>query len=135
VQRRCDMAAPRRTFGAAALLTALCWAGAPAAGAADSPARAATATAAAASAAPMRTLRYAFRVAETGFDPAKISDLYSRTVTGNLFEALYHYAYLASPARIKPLTAAALPEISADFRRFTIRLRPTIQPSRASAAS
>lgn len=126
------MAAPRRTFGAAALLAALSWAGLPAAGAADSPdspasaATAATTAAAAASAAPMRTLRYAFRVAETGFDPAKISDLYSRTVTGNLFEALYHYAYLASPARIKPLTAAALPEISADFRRFTIRLRPGI---------
>lgn len=120
------MAAPRRHFRAAALLAALCWAAVPGAGAADSPASAATATAATASAAPMRTLRYAFRVAETGFDPAKISDLYSRTVTGNLFEALYRYAYLANPARIMPLTAAALPEISSDFRRFTIRLRPGI---------
>jgi ABC-type transport system substrate-binding protein len=73
-----------------------------------------------------RTLRYAFRIAETGFDPARISDLYSRTVTGNLFEALYHYAYLAEPAKIQPLTATAMPEVSADFRRFTIRLRPGI---------
>ena len=77
-------------------------------------------------AAPQRTLRYAFRVAETGFDPARISDLYSRIITGNIFEALYHYDHLARPARVKPLTAAALPEASADFRRFTIRLRPGI---------
>jgi len=77
--------------------------------------------------APAKTLRYAFRVAETGFDPARISDLYSRTVTANLFEGLYHYDHLARPARIRPLTAAALPEVSADFRRFTIRLRPGIR--------
>ncbi|MFY8083907.1 MAG: hypothetical protein ACOVN7_09270, partial [Rubrivivax sp.] len=31
-------------------------------------------------AAPPKTLRYAFQIAETGFDPAQISDLYSRTV-------------------------------------------------------
>ena len=30
--------------------------------------------------APKKVLRYAFPVAETGFDPAQISDLYSRTV-------------------------------------------------------
>ena len=116
------MASPRSACGAAVLLAALCCAAVPGASAAENPASATTA----ASAAPVRTLRYAFRVAETGFDPAKISDLYSRTVTGHLFEALYHYDHLARPVRIKPLTAAALPEISADFRRFTIRLRPGI---------
>jgi hypothetical protein len=36
-------------------------------------------------------LRYAFPVAETGFDPVKLSDLYSRTVTGHIFESLYCY--------------------------------------------
>ena len=75
---------------------------------------------------PPKTLRYAFRVAETGFDPAKISDLYSRIATAHMFEGLYQYDHLARPARVKPLTAAALPEISADLRRFTIRLRPGI---------
>ncbi|MBC7729490.1 MAG: bicyclomycin resistance protein [Microbacteriaceae bacterium] len=73
-----------------------------------------------------RTLRYAFRVAETGFDPARISDLYSRIITGHIFEALYFYDHLARPVKIKPLTALAMPEVSADFRRFTIRLRPGI---------
>ena len=47
---------------------------------------AATAVPAQESVAP-KVLRYSFRVAETGFDPAQISDLYSRTVTANIFEA------------------------------------------------
>jgi hypothetical protein len=36
-----------------------------------------------------KVLRVAFNAAETGFDPAKISDIYSRTVTPHIFEALY----------------------------------------------
>ena len=73
-----------------------------------------------------KVLRYAFRVAETGFDPAKLSDLYSRIITAHLFEGLYGYDYLAEPAKIKPLTAAGLPEVSADFRVFTVKLKPGI---------
>jgi ABC-type transport system substrate-binding protein len=73
-----------------------------------------------------KVLKVAFRVAETGFDPAVISDLYSRTVTPHIFEALYSYDHLARPAKIKPLLAAALPEISADHRTWTIKVRPGI---------
>ena len=73
-----------------------------------------------------RVLRYAFPAAETGFDPARISDLYSRIVTGHIFDGLYKYDYLARPFLLKPNTALALPEASADFRRFTVRLRPGI---------
>ena len=36
--------------------------------------------AAAAAPAPPKVLRYAMKVAETGFDPAQISDLYSATM-------------------------------------------------------
>ena len=35
-----------------------------------------------------KTLRYAFRSAETGFDPAQISDIYSRIVTGHIFDEI-----------------------------------------------
>ncbi len=70
-----------------------------------------------------KTLRYAFPSAETGFDPAQISDLYSRTVTAHIFDSLYSYEYLTRPARIKPLAAAALPDVSADFRVFTFPIR------------
>ena len=82
--------------------------------------------AAGAAGAPPKVLRLAFNSAETGFDPAKISDLYSRTVTPHIFEGLYQYDHLARPFRIKPLTAAAMPEVSADFRTWTVRIRPGI---------
>jgi ABC-type transport system substrate-binding protein len=75
---------------------------------------------------PVKTLRYGFPVAESGFDPAQISDLYSRTVVANIFEAPYTYDFLARPVQLKPCTAAAMPEVSDDFRVFTIRIRPGI---------
>ena len=77
-------------------------------------------------AAPKKVLRYAMRVAETGFDPAQLSDLYSSVMASNIFEALYEYEFLARPVRLRPATAAALPEASADFKTFTIRIKPGI---------
>ncbi|MFZ5547799.1 MAG: ABC transporter substrate-binding protein [Pseudomonadota bacterium] len=80
----------------------------------------------AAAAQPLKTLRYAFPIAETGFDPAQISDLYSRVIAGNIFEAPLSYDYLARPAKLIPATAVALPEVSADYKTFTFRLKPGI---------
>ena len=82
--------------------------------------------AAAQDAAPKKVLRVAFNTAETSLDPVQISDLYSRSITPHIFEGLYQYDHLARPARIEPLTAAALPEVSPDFRVWTVRLRPGI---------
>jgi len=76
--------------------------------------------------APQKVLHYAMRVAETGFDPAQISDLYSANLCANMFDAPYTYDYFTRPVRIRPNTAAALPEASADFKTFTVRLRPGI---------
>ena len=73
-----------------------------------------------------KVLRLAFNSAETGFDPAKIADLYSRTITPHIFEGLYAYDHLARPYKIKPLTAAAMPQISDDFRTWTVRIQPGI---------
>ena len=84
-----------------------------------------SAPAASAVAAP-KVLRYAFPVAETGFDPARIVDLYSRIVTAHIFESLYTYDHLARPAKIKPLIADGMPEASADFRVWTVRLKKGI---------
>jgi ABC-type transport system substrate-binding protein len=75
---------------------------------------------------PPRVLRYAFPIAETGFDPAQISDLYSRTVAAAIFDAPLTYAYLERPARAVPNTAAEMPEIGDDGRRFVFRIRPGI---------
>jgi len=73
-----------------------------------------------------RVLRGSFPIAETGFDPAQVSDIYSRIITANIFEALYGYDHLARPARIVPVIAEAMPEVADDWREFTIRIRPGI---------
>jgi ABC-type transport system substrate-binding protein len=73
-----------------------------------------------------KVLRYAFRVAETGFDPAQVQDLYSNTVLSNILDAPLTYDFLARPAVIVPNTAAALPQLSEDFTTLTLRLRPGI---------
>jgi ABC-type transport system substrate-binding protein len=75
---------------------------------------------------PEKVLRYAMRIAETGFDPAQISDLYSSTLAANMFDAPYATEFLARPVRNRPNTATALPEASDDFKTFTIRIRPGI---------
>ena len=75
---------------------------------------------------PPKTLRYAFLIAETTFDPAQISDLYSRTVVAGMFDSLYEFEFLARPFRIRPNTAAALPEVADNFQTFTIRIKPGI---------
>ena len=89
-----------------------------------------------------KVLRYAFRVAETGFDPAQISDLYSRTL---------HRAHLRGAARptttwrgrcsCKPLTAdgdarglGRLPDLHHPHpARHLLRRRPGVQGQAARA--
>ena len=73
-----------------------------------------------------KVLRYALNAAETGFDPAQLNDLYSRIMTSHIFDGLYEYDYLARPYKIRPNVAAGMPEHSADFRTWTIQIRPAI---------
>ena len=80
----------------------------------------------AAPAASLKVLRYAFPIAETGFDPAYITDLYSRTVAAGIFEAPLEFEFLARPVTMRPNTAAAMPEVSPDFKTFTFRIKPGI---------
>ena len=83
------------------------------------------AAAAPAAAAP-RVLRTSFRIAETGFDPAQISDLYSRTVAAAIFDSPLEFEFLARPYRLRPATLVAMPEVSAEYRTFTFRVKPGI---------
>ena len=73
-----------------------------------------------------KVFKYAFTAAETGFDPAQLSDLYSRILTANMFDALYTYDYLARPLEIRPNLAAGMPQVSADFKTYTIQLKQGI---------
>ena len=72
---------------------------------------------------PAKLLRVVIPVAETGFDPQATSDFYSGHVERAIFETLYVYDYLARPYRMVPNLAAAMPEISADGRVLTLRVR------------
>ena len=69
-----------------------------------------------------KVLRYAFLVAETGFDPVQINDLYSSIILNHIYDPPLTYDYLARPAKVKPNTAE-LPEVSADGKVWTIRMR------------
>src|SRR4051794_17998981 len=77
----------------------------------------------AAHAAPQKVLRIAFLAAETNFDPTFVSDLYSNSVTTEIFEAPLTYDFLARPMKLKPQTAESMPEVSADGLTYTIRIR------------
>ena len=87
---------------------------------------AATSTAAYAAADPSKVLRHVFPAAETGFDPAGVQDLYSATIEQMLFETLLTYDYLARPAKLVPLTAEALPEVTDNGKTYTVRVRKGI---------
>src|SRR4051812_10024908 len=73
-----------------------------------------------------KVFRYAFEIAETSFDPHRISDVYSNVVNQGMFEAPVTYDFLARPLKLIPLTATSLPEVSADGRTFTVHIRPGI---------
>jgi ABC-type transport system substrate-binding protein len=75
---------------------------------------------------PGKVIRDVFPVAETGFDPAGVHDLYSGTIVQAIHEALYTYDYLARPSKIVPLTAESLPEVTDGGKTWTIRLRKGI---------
>ena len=75
---------------------------------------------------PNKVLRYAFEIAETTLDPQKVADLYSNIVNSAVFDSPLVYDYLANPAKLKTNTLASLPEVSADYRTFTFRVKPGI---------
>lgn len=71
-----------------------------------------------------KTLRLALNSPEVGFDPVQLnSDANSVLVLSQILEAPLSYDFLARPPRLVPRTAEALPEVSADGRVFTLRLK------------
>jgi len=73
-----------------------------------------------------KVFRYAFEIAETSFDPQRISDVYSNIVNQSMFEAPLTYDYLARPLKLKANTIEALPGLSADGTTYTMKVRPGI---------
>jgi len=73
-----------------------------------------------------KIFRYALNTAEAGFDPPRVSDQSSIRVIAHIFEPPLTWDLLARPAKLVPLVAAALPEVSDNHRRFVFTLRPGI---------
>ncbi len=75
---------------------------------------------------PNKVLRYAFEIAETTMDPQKVSDVYSNIVNGAVFDAPLRYDVLHRPPKLVPNTLVEMPEVSADYRTITLRVKPGI---------
>ncbi len=86
----------------------------------------ATTTATAPATTAPKVLRLAFPSRENNFDPAQISDVVSAAMVASLYDAPLRYDHLARPAKVKPNTAASLPEINADHTHFVFTLKPGI---------
>src|SRR5690348_12287270 len=77
-------------------------------------------------AAPQKVLRVAFLIAETNFDPAAVSDLYSNNIIEEIFDSPLTYDFLARPAKLKPQTLEAMPEVTDNGRTYLLRLRKNV---------
>ncbi|MET0983614.1 MAG: ABC transporter substrate-binding protein [Telluria sp.] len=75
---------------------------------------------------PQKVLHMFLSTSETGLDPAAASDIATLSLLENLFDPLLRYDYLARPVKLRPNTALAMPEVSADDRTYTFRIRPGI---------
>jgi ABC-type transport system substrate-binding protein len=64
-----------------------------------------------------------FPAAESGFDPCTGHDYYSGSVIESIFDRLVTYDYLARPAKLVPLAAESLPEVTNDGKTYTFRIR------------
>src|SRR5438876_10948708 len=70
-----------------------------------------------------KVLHWEFRAAETGFDPARVTDYYSNTIIEAVFERLLTYDYLARPSKLVPEAAEALPEVSDQGKTYIFKLK------------
>ncbi|TAG01165.1 MAG: hypothetical protein EAZ43_11970 [Betaproteobacteria bacterium] len=70
-----------------------------------------------------KTVRVAFPVDVTGFDPQATNDLYSAHVNNAVFDVMYEFDYYVRPVRLRGSLAQALPEISADGLTWVIRIK------------
>ncbi len=74
----------------------------------------------------LKVLHTAFSIDVTNFDPSNTSDLYSNSIIEEIFEPPLTYDFLARPATLKPLTLAAMPEVTDGGRTYTLHVKPGI---------
>src|ERR1700694_3822780 len=79
-----------------------------------------------AASAEQKVLRVPYLIAETNFDPAFTSDLYSNNIIEEIFESPLTYDFLARPVKLKPQTLEAMPEITDGGKTYTLRIKKGI---------
>jgi ABC-type transport system substrate-binding protein len=62
----------------------------------------------------------------TSLDPQQGTDLYSTRIASHIFEGLYQFDYFATPAKVIPNTAEALPEVTDGGKTWTMRVQKGI---------
>ena len=75
---------------------------------------------------PRKVVRTAYRSGESKLDPQAESDESSGSINENIFDSLLEYDYLARPAKLRPRTAVALPEVNAEGTVYVLRIKPGI---------
>ena len=75
---------------------------------------------------PNKVVHTVFEASDDGFDMARSQNYYSGWVADAIFETLLTYDYLARPSKLVPNTAESMPEISADGKTYTFRIKKGI---------
>jgi oligopeptide transport system substrate-binding protein len=75
---------------------------------------------------PLKVLRTSLRTAETGFDPQRITDLYSTDICWQIFEPVLDYDYLARPVKLVAGVAREVPVPEQAGRVYTFHIKPGI---------
>ena len=70
-----------------------------------------------------KTLRVAYSIAETTFDPAFASDAASDGIIVNIFDTMLDYDYLARPVRLVPRALEAMPTVEDGGKSYLCRIR------------
>lgn len=74
----------------------------------------------------LKVLRTAQRAAENGFDPHRISDVYSNDICAEIFDTALDYDYLARPARLVPNLLAEMPVVEQNGLVYLFRFKPGV---------
>ena len=73
-----------------------------------------------------KTLRVAYSIAETSFDPAFASDAASDGIIANIFDTMLDYDYLARPVKLVPRALEAMPVVEDGGKTYVCRIRKGI---------
>jgi ABC-type transport system substrate-binding protein len=72
---------------------------------------------------PAKTLRVAFSIAETSFDPAFASDAASDAIIANIFDTMLDYDYLARPVKLVSRVLESMPAVEDGGSAYLCKVR------------